>query len=387
MNKSMIALVLCCCLVSCIKDEAPNNECDIESAWIEGEQYADFFYQTAEMRKENISSAETNITFTVRSKSMLPTQIPVNFKLTPGATIEPANGSMQDFTKDSVTYTVTSEDGQWRRTYKVVFTEPVLPKNKFSFENADTVKGGLFKDNYYHVFYDYDQSGARQSFWASGNAGFAYSQLDDSGPDKFPTQRADDGYEGKCVRLETMSTGVFGSAMHKPIAAGNLFLGKFVIEYAASEPLKATAFGLPWDREPLRITGYYKYKPGKTMINSMEEEMPGVTDKASIYAVFYRNLDDKGETYTLDGAAVADLDKMLDNPQIYKVARVPSLPPTDTWTFFEMFFDGKDAPDDMVAKKEFSLAIVFSSSIRGAQFEGALGSTLYIDEVEISYEK
>jgi len=30
---------------------------------------------------------------------------------------------------------------------------------------------------------------------------------------------------------------------------------------------------------------------------------------------------------------------------------------------------------------------VFSSSKDGAQFEGAVGSTLYIDEVEISYEK
>jgi hypothetical protein len=41
----------------------------------------------------------------------------------------------------------------------------------------------------------------------------------------------------------------------------------------------------------------------------------------------------------------------------------------------------------MVAKKEFSLAIVFSSSVRGAWFEGAIGSTLYVDEVEVSYEK
>ena len=84
---------------------------------------------------------------------------------------------------------------------------------------------------------------------------------------------------------------------------------------------------------------------------------------------------------------IEDLDKMLDNPQIYKVARVPSLPPTDTWTFFEMFFDGKDAPDDLVATNGFNLALVFSSSINGAQFEGAVGSTLCIDEVEVFYEK
>jgi hypothetical protein len=110
-------------------------------------------------------------------------------------------------------------------------------------------------------------------------------------------------------------------------------------------------------------------------------------DEGSIYAVYYRNLDAQGNKYRLDGHALEDLDKLMDNPQVYKVARVPSLPPTDQWRHFEMFFEGKDAPDDMVAKKEFSLAIVFSSSVRGARFEGAIGSTLYVDEVEVSYEK
>lgn len=387
MNKYIIAIVLCCCIISCIKDEPQNNECDIESAWIEGEEYEEYFYQTAEMRKVSISSTETNIQFTVRSIPMLPTQIPVHFKITPGATITPANGSMQDFRGGPVTYTVTSEDGKWVRSYIVSFTEPVLPKNKFSFENVDTLKGGLFKENFYHAFYDFDQKGEKQAFWASGNAGFALSQIDDSGPEQFPTYQEEKGYDGKCVRLQTMSTGVFGQVMHKPIAAGNLFLGKFIIDYAASETLKATAFGLPWDKEPLRITGYYKYKPGEKMINYMEEVIPDRTDEASAYAVYYRNLDEKGEKYTLDGISVAELDKLMDNPQVYKVARVPALPPTDQWKRFEMFFEGKDAPDNMVAKKEFSLAIVFSSSIRGAQFEGAIGSTLYVDEVEVSYEK
>ena len=81
------------------------------------------------------------------------------------------------------------------------------------------------------------------------------------------------------------------------------------------------------------------------------------------------------------------LTSLLDNPQIYKVARVASLPTTDTWTQWEMFFEGRDAPDDIVAAQGVNLALVFSSSKWGAQFEGAVGSTLYIDEVEVSYEK
>ena len=128
MNKYIILIGLCCCsMVSCIKDEALNKECDIESAWIEGVEYEKYFYQATEMRKENISSAETDIVFSVRSLISLSTQIPLNFKITDGATIEPANGSVQDFTNGAVVYTVTSEDGEWKRKYNVTFQEAPLP--------------------------------------------------------------------------------------------------------------------------------------------------------------------------------------------------------------------------------------------------------------------
>ncbi len=387
MNKAMITFVLCCCMISCIKDEAPNNECDIESAWVEGAELEKLFYKPAEMRKENISSTETSITFIVRSMAMVPTEIPVNFKITDKASIEPASGSLQDFTKGPVTYTVTSEDRQWNRTYKVAFTEPILPKSKFSYEYADTAEGGIFIMNKYHRFYELDENGEKLRFWASGNPGFALSLFSGAGPKQFPTYRTENGFEGNGVRLQTMYTGDFGKDMGKPIAAGNLFLGRFILDQAMMDPLKATEFGVQWDRDPLRITGYYKYKPGSKYTNAAMEVIPDCIDEASIYAVFYNNIDPNGNLYFLYGDDVADLDKIIDNPQVYKVARVSSLPPTDQWTRFEMFFEGRDVPEGAVANKNCNLAIVFSSSKSGAQFEGAIGSTLYIDEVEVSYEK
>ena len=387
MNKAMITFVLCCCMISCIKDEAPNNECDIESAWVEGAELEKLFYKPADMRKENISSTETSITFVVRSMAMMPTEIPVNFKITDKASIEPASGSLQDFTKGPVTYTVTSEDGQWNRTYKVAFTEPILPKSKFSYENVDTLEGGFLVLNKYHQFYELNQNGEKQRFWASGNAGFALSLFSGAGPKQFPTYMSENGFEGNGVRLKTMYAGDLGKGMGKPIAAGNLYLGRFMVEYAAMDPLKATEFGVQWDRDPVRITGYYKYKPGPEFTNVKMEVIPDRIDEASIYAVFYNNIDPNGSQYFLYGEELADLDKIIDNPQVYKVARVPSLPPTDQWTRFEMFFEGRDVPEEAVANKNCNLAIVFSSSKSGAQFEGAIGSTLYIDEVEVSYEK
>ena len=387
MNKYIIIISLCCwCMVSCIKDEALNKECDIESAWIEGKEYEDNFYKTTEMRKE-ISSAETDIVFSVRSLLSLPTQIPINFKITDGATIEPANGSMQDFTKGAVVYTVTSEDGEWKRTYNVAFQEAPLPAEKYSFELVETqteqtMLGGT---NEMHIFYEQTANGPTYC-WATGNSGSALTK-NGSKPEEFPVYSTPDGKVGRGVCLNTQSAGVLGEWMKKPIAAGSLFLGKFMIDYVLTDALKSTQFGVPNGKEPVRITGWYKYKPGEKFTDMDMKEYPDRKDEASIYAVFYRNTDDKGESYVLDGHAVEDLDKLLDNPQVYKVARVASLPATDTWTQWEMFFEGKDAPDDIVAAQGCNLALVFSSSKRGAQFEGAVGSTLYIDEVEVSYEK
>ena len=387
MNKYIIIISLCCwCMVSCIKDEALNKECDIESAWIEGKEYEDNFYKTTEMRKE-ISSAETDIVFSVRSLLSLPTQIPINFKITDGATIEPANGSIQDFTKGAVVYTVTSEDGEWKRTYNVAFQEAPLPAEKYSFELVETkteqtMLGGT---NEMHIFYEQTANGPTYC-WATGNSGSALTK-NGSKPEEFPVYSTPDGKVGRGVCLNTQSAGALGEWMKKPIAAGSLFLGKFMIDYVLTDALKSTQFGVPNGKEPVRITGWYKYKPGEKFTDMDMKEYPDRKDEASIYAVFYRNTDDKGESYVLDGHAVEDLDKLLDNPQVYKVARVASLPATDTWTQWEMFFEGKDAPDDIVAAQGCNLALVFSSSKRGAQFEGAVGSTLYIDEVEVSYEK
>lgn len=390
-NRLLIIALCCCCMTSCIKDEALNKECDIESAWVEGAEYEQYFYQTTEMRKETISSAETNIVFMVRSLISLSTQIPVNFKITDGATIEPANGSVHDFTKGKVTYTVTSEDGQWQRTYNVSFQEASLPVQKFSFENVETrtettLLGGK---NEMHYFYEETSSSDKDEkiyCWATGNSGAAFV-MNGVKPEGFPTYSTPSGKEGGGVCLNTQSSGSMGEWMHKPIAAGSLFLGKFVVEQVLQDPLKTTQFGIPNAKEPVRITGWYKYKPGEKFTDQDMKEYPDRTDEASIYAVYYRNLDDQNNSYILDGHDVADLSKILDNPQVYKVAQVASLPATDTWTRWEMFFEGRDVPEDIVSALGCNLALVFSSSKYGAQFEGAIGSTLYIDEVEVSYGK
>ena len=365
-------------LSSCIKDELMNSECDILSAWVEGEQYEENFYQTSQMRMENISSTEKEIVFTVRSLISLPKEMPIFFNVTPGATIQPASGTVQDFTKGPVVYTVTSQDGAWQRQYNVSFKEASLPTYKFSFEHYNTVESG---DNAYHEFYEIDsQSGQIRHLWASGNAGAILAKVS-SKPEDQPTYSMEHGYIGRGLCLNTQDAGSLGHFFKKPIAAGNLFMGRFILDNVVFNPLKATEFGYEIDREPVRVTGYYKYRPGAVFTDMNMNEIPGRVDEASIYAVFYRNKDEQGNKVFLYG------DDVLTSPYIVSKAQVASLPPTDEWTRFEMFFEGEDADNAMVAEKAYNLTIVFSSSKDGAAFEGAIGSELCIDEVEISFEK
>ena len=342
-------------LSSCIKDELPNTECDIVSAWVEGEQYATSFYHPSQMRHDNISTAEKEIVFSVRSLISLPKSLPVNFTITEGATIQPASGSEQDFTKGPVTYVVTSEDGEWKREYKVTFKEATMPTYKFSFENYETIQSS---SNYYHEFYEVDQSGTHHNIWASGNPGAILIKTNSKAEEQ-PTYSTPNGYAGR------------GVCLSRPVS---------VPEKVLFEPLKATEFGRPIDRVPIRVTGYYKYTPGPVFTDMEMNKYPNRTDEASIYAVFYRNKDNEGNDVLLYG------DDVLSSPFIVKKAEVATLPPTSEWTRFEMFFEGNEADDVILAAQGYSITLVFSSSKDGASFEGAIGSELLIDEVEMTFE-
>lgn len=363
---------------SCIKEEPLNDECDILSAWVEGGEYESFFYQSSQMRIENVPSNNNVIVFTVRSVDSLP-PLPVYFTLSPGATITPANGSLQDFSQGPVTYTVTSEDGAWTRTYVVDFqdSDPSLCYY-FSFEHVDIEEAG--NGCSYHVFYEMGDNGERYNYWASGNAGVGILHLDWT-PEQFPTYSTPDGLNGRAVCLNTQLTGELGTVMGKPIAAGNLFLGRFNVNAVLTDALAATEFGIPTDRQPVSVSGWYKYRPGEVFTNGNMEVVPGKVDESHIYAVFFRNQDAEGNPVVLDGSNV------LSSEYIVSKAQLIGLPATDEWTHFEMTFEGGTADPAILAARGYSFTLVFSSSKDGDAFEGAVGSMLYVDEVSVEFQE
>ena len=178
--------------------------------------------------------------------------------------------------------------------------------------------------------------------------------------------------------METRDTGSFGAMVKMYIAAGNLFIGIFEVGNALTDPRKATNFGFQFYKRPKMLKGYYKFKAGD--VYSVEgKPQDGVRDKCDIYAVMYEA---ENNSVMLNGDDVFTSDKLVSLARIKPEDVVES----DQWINFEIPFEpvkGRVIDDTKLQNGKYKLGIVLSSSVDGAYFKGAVGSTLYVDEVEL----
>lgn len=370
-------------LSSCFKEEPLNAECDIEQAYIHADNkiLLNSLFTNPSDTLVNVQSDQTNIEFTMRPFATLTKQAPI-FRLTPGATISPESGSLQDFSKGPVTYTVTSEDKQWSRTYQVSIKkgQTAMPNEiEFEFEDAYISKG------YYN--WQENWNGNKLDIWATGNSGFKMSNSS-SKPEKYPTVMIENGHRGKGVQLTTRRTSGLADAVKKPIAAGNLFIGQFDATDALFDAMKATKFGHPFcfSAKPAKLEGWYKYQAGE---NFTDKNMKPLDrhDYGTIYAVLYENIDEKGNAVLLYG------DNVQTSKQIVALALVGetqddngkvAIGNTPEWHHFSVDFEYKKTIEPFKLKNGgYSLAIVSSSSSDGANFLGAVESTLWIDSFKL----
>ncbi|MGL4584362.1 MAG: PCMD domain-containing protein [Flavobacterium sp.] len=353
---------------SCIKDEALNAEADILSATIDKS-----FIKLP-------TSIETDfITFYVNSSANI-TQLAPEFTLTEGATIEPASGTTRDFTKPQF-YTVTSQNGVYKKTYKIsAFTAEI--STKFSFEDTRVFSNG--------GYYEWVQADGEKEakIWDSGNSGYYLSFLLDpkNRPDKdnIITTIEPEGKIGKGVRLQTQKTGKMGQSF-APIAAGNIFTGLFVTNI--SSPAESPRFGTDWKEIPSKLVGYYKYKAGENFIVNSKDKPSNLTkDTFDIYAIFFSK--DKDDDYLKATHGFRFIDDPTDDLRIISYARIApkDRKETNEWTYFELPFN--TLPGRKVdPSKKYMLAIVCTSSLEGDIYNGAIGSTLSIDEFEVLTDK
>lgn len=370
LNKPIVATIVAMCAIfaSCIQDEALNSEADIVTCTV----FRDVLINAPQIENDRII---LRIDPTVdRSK------IQLEFTLTPGATIIPASSMVLDLTEPK-TFKVTSEDKQWEKTYTVMSIvggigpgEPGDIVISYDFEHYRIHTAG--KKEYYE-FYEVNKDGDDQLVWASGNSGFSIVYFGED-PGEYPTSVELEGKTGACVKLETKSTGAMGGFMKMPLAAGNLFLGEFNLQQS-TKPLESTHFGEIFNVVPTGLTGYYKYKAGEEYKDKSGKVIKDKTDNFDIYGIFFETDE---EVQFLDG------NNSLSSPNLISIARIPeeSKKQTDEWTHFYIPFEmqpGKSIDPQKLKENKYRVSIVLSSSIDGAYFSGAVGSTLLVDQIEL----
>ncbi|WP_291529467.1 PCMD domain-containing protein [Bacteroides sp. UBA939] len=360
---------------ACIQDEALNSEAAIDGC------------TGTDVQLVNINTNDKVVDVYVNNGADL-AKIELIFSLPEGAAIR-ANetkagdaGSVYNFSDGdhSRAFTVTSEDGKFAPVYKVNLKAPGLPTS-YHFENLVTT------EEPFHIIYEeLNPSNINWQYlqWSSGNPGYKLTFMANGATD-YPTVQVDGGHEGKCVKLETKNTGNFGAMVKMYIAAGNLFIGNFDVTKAlsgASGALQATTFGFQFYKRPVSLRGYFKYKAGAVYTeNGITQSGP--KDRFDIYAIMYEAAEN---SFMLDGTNAKTSDKLVYLAQINEEDAVE----TDTWTEFRLSFEsqnGKTLDEQKLRNGKYKLGIVFSSSIDGGRFKGAVGSTLYIDEVELICEE
>lgn len=381
---TLVVLATITLFTSCIQEEAPNTECDIVSV----DTTHSWFITNEEILTGDFSIENNAVTFFIEKTADFKA-IGINhesiidaFILTSGAKIEKYSGNDDEKKEIKIDhngillyYTVSSEDGIWSKEYSIKFIKmlPLDIDHLFGFENFTTQK--------FTTWSEINKDGITNNIWASGNAGFSMSGLGKS-PEDYPTSTFEDGVTGNCVKLTTRSTGKFGKMMKMPIAAGNIFIGEFQSANATKAPLEATRFGLPIaPGRPVSLTGYYKYTPGEVFTDKAMNEIEGRVDTCSIYSVLYEI--DPNNFEPLNGGNV------LSSDRIVLVAELENPSEPTEWTQFKIpykEFGGKTFDYKKLESGEYAITVVASSSKDGAYFEGAVGSTLYIDEIKINWE-
>lgn len=387
-------------LGSCIKGEPKNAEADILTCTIEG--------VTLKAEPALTNDAIMVLVFADKNGKNLRELAP-EFTLTPGATIKPESGTVLDFTADATggtnthIYTVYSENGRWEKSYKVTITDRDYPTD-FFFNHW--YKTGSYEQPYQPVYNQPDGTGndphIELKIWSSGNAGYAV--IGGSNPSDFPTCSTTETMPGSgsnySARLETKLTGY----KPLPLAAGNLFMGSFDGSIATTDPMRATRFGVPFNKKPLKLSGNYKYKSGEIYKERRKDDkgnwqlydVPEKKDSSNIYAVLYYK-DMPGSTdedanngeNRLHGANVKTSDRVI------AFAALGTKETDGKFIHFEIDFDydgpeGQDYIDfdpELRDQYKYYLAIVCAASSDGAEFSGSPGSLLIVNDLKVTVEE
>lgn len=316
-----------------------------------------------------INEESKTITFMVAdtAKAEYLTALVPTIEVSEKATVTPASGVAQDFSNGkTLTYTVTAENGT-----TVEYVASISGNASFyDFESW----------SYGSTMYPEEQDYPILNGWACCNDAVLLIKKTEAGgityEGEYPVRPStDDVHAGeKALLLESVDTkggNIFGIPVPK-VTAATAFLGTFnALGALRGDPMATTSFGVMYDKQPLKVTGFYKYTPGAEFYNANGELQAGVTDKCSLSAVLYEV---SSEDETLNGGNIYTSDKIVAKAVFTNDKAVEAYAP------FEL---NLEYVKDYDSSKLYKFAVIFSASADGASYNAAVGSKLLIDDVTI----
>lgn len=236
--------------------------------------------------------------------------------------------------------------------YRAVLGEAVGNTMLFTTEDAPTLPNMNFGSWHYDddIWNPWPING--EQIWQTGNSGVASFASCNTTPTDGSFAIAD-----TAAKLETIAVSLVG------LAAGNIFVGDFQLNIF--NPVSSVKFGKPYTGRPTKLKGYYKYSP-QVINKPTDSEHYGEMDKCHIYIY----LED------WEGATTRP-----ENPIQIAHGELKSDVEVANYTQFEI-----DINYSIKNRKPSHIIIVATSSYLGDYYTGGIGSTLYVDEFEFSFD-
>lgn len=261
----------------------------------------------------------------------------------------------QEGSTNNYSATVSPLDFGTEYEYAIVCGDKVGETCSFTTEAFEAIPNLGFENWSQNGSNWYPNADASNSYWATGNEGVTMGGNSNS-------TGVSEAHTGLAARLETVEVKILGGFI-KVKAAGNIFIGSYQTD--ATNPASSVTFGRPYaGARPTKLSGYFKYQPGATMSSgSVPADRTLTSDECDIYIQLWSGDETIGEGHFITNETVPEYTR-FEIPIEYTVTN----------------------------KRPDKITIVATSSRYGGYFSGinvigqlAIGSTLWVDDFELSY--
>ncbi len=320
----------------------------------------------------NIDHEARMITALVDESSDISRLVVTEIKVSSFASVNPAQGETVDFS-GPVSFTVTAENGD-KQVYQVIvkLSQAEIQLNNSDFEEWYEVGGSK-------VYLEPGIS-KESTIWATGNPGVVTL-----GAPNVNRSGEEDDYH---VLLKTVELPL-GALLSQGIGAGSMFTGFFKLNL--SNPVASAKFGVSYSARPVAFSVKYKYSPGPLVKNGKLQPIESARDSCDIGIIL---TDRSSEPYKQ--VAIAwfrsgqNITEWATLQTEFKYGPISSPKSYERPKDVYILENGNERLVPVVFgtgnEKPTHISVVFASSHRGDFFEGAPGSELYIDDLQMIYQ-